>query len=63
MFEISIKPLRYKSKITGNEYNCDEYLNHGNVIPYRGFKDLPAEEYPYSIIYEDANIPIWMKNS
>ena len=38
--------------VTGNEYPKDEYLNHGWGGIYRGFKDLPKDEYPYTIKYK-----------
>jgi hypothetical protein len=37
---------------TGNEYSIDEYCNHGKKGIYRGFKDLPKDEYPYTIKYK-----------
>jgi hypothetical protein len=37
---------------TGNEYPKDEYCNHGKGGIYRGFKDLPEDEYPYTIKYK-----------
>lgn len=40
----------YKSKITGNLYEFNKYINHG----YHGIKldyiDLPYNEYPYIIV-------------
>jgi hypothetical protein len=37
---------------TGNEYSKEEYINHGKGGVYRGFKDLPKDEYPYTIKYK-----------
>jgi hypothetical protein len=49
---------KYKTEIathyvgcTGNEYPKEEYTNHGHGGVYRGFKDLPKDEYPYTIKY------------
>lgn len=52
----------WKSLLTGNEFNFAEYSNHGfggihsgfvdlgNGREWRSFKDLPLNEYPYTII-------------
>lgn len=40
----------YISKITGNKYLYTEYINHGRREVYKGYKDLPHDEYPYGII-------------
>lgn len=40
----------YKSEITGSEYSFNDYINHGHGGFKSGFKDLPLNEYPYSII-------------
>lgn len=53
-------PKLYKSLVTGNEYDYHTYTNHGHGGVYRGYNDLPKEEYPYTIIYE-VNKPTWMK--
>jgi hypothetical protein len=57
------KPSNWKSLKTGNEFPYDEYCNHGNGTiksgfvdigngrEWRSFKDLPKDEYPYTIIY------------
>lgn len=49
---------KYKTEIathyvgrTGKEYPKDEYCNHGKGGTYQGFKDLPKDEYPYTIKY------------
>lgn len=49
------------SLLTGNKYPYYEYANHGKTMEYRGFKDLPADEYPYTIEYEEPKTPLWMK--
>lgn len=38
---------------TGNEYPKSEYINHGHGGIYRGWKDLPLDEYPYTIKYHE----------
>ena len=61
--------IGYKSKVTGNDYSSDEYVNHGyggikTVETKHGtkeYKDLPQDEYPYSIVYEEPLKPEWMK--
>ncbi len=57
-----LKPLFHKSLVTGKEYPYDEYTNHGWGGVKRGFKDLPAAEYPYTIIYESPENyrPLWL---
>ncbi len=44
----------YKSQITGNEYDYTKYTNHGHTGNYRGFEDLPTNEYPYTLIYNNS---------
>lgn len=44
-------PMFYKSEKTGKEYPYDEYSNHGQGGIYRGFLDLPIDEYPYLVIF------------
>lgn len=65
------KPKYWKSLITGNEFPYYEYNNHGYGGIYTTFihgigtvsyNDLPKDEYPYTIVYEDPVIPIWMKD-
>ena len=36
---------------TGNKYPIATYINHGKGGIYKGFKDLPKDEYPYTIEY------------
>lgn len=48
----------YVSKL-GNEYPKDEYANHGQGGVYRGYKDLPLDEYPYTIKYQTI-YPLWL---
>lgn len=55
------KPKYYVSMKTGNKYPCKEYINHGWGGEKNGFKDLPKDEYPYVIEYEERFIPEWMK--
>lgn len=55
------KPKFYKSLITQKEYSYDEYCNHGQGGVYRGFIDLPIEEYPYTVIYETTT-PKYMQS-
>lgn len=49
------KPAYYKSTITGKEYDYEIYCNHGHGGMYRGFMDLPKDEYPYDVIYLSRN--------
>lgn len=45
----------YVSNKTGKRYPAEDYLNHGWGGVKRGFKDLPHDEYPYSVVEEDEN--------
>jgi len=36
------------SLLNGNKYLCSEYTNHGKGGTFRGFKDLPLNEYPFT---------------
>ena len=51
---------------TGNEYPIEDYINHGHGGYKHGFKDLPINEYPYSIKYRIERLYYWcdikMKN-
>ena len=38
--------------VTGKEYSVEEFGNFGGGIIKRGKKDLPSNEYPYSIKYK-----------
>lgn len=58
---IKTKSKTYKSDISGKEYPYNEYSNHGYGGTKIGFKDLPYDEYPYSVIYEDPIIAIWIQ--
>lgn len=49
------KPKNWKSLLTGNEFLYLEYSNHGHGGEYKGYKDLPKGEYPYTIVYEEDN--------
>ncbi len=53
------KPHHWKSLKTGNEYPYPEYINHGKGGTYKGFKDLPQDEYPYSLVYIQPQ-PAWI---
>lgn len=46
------KPEFYVSTVTGKEYDFTMYTNHGKGGIYRGFLDLPSNEYPYTIKYK-----------
>ena len=37
---------------TGNEYPKDDYMNWGRGKTERNKKDLPMDEYPYTIKYK-----------
>ncbi len=45
------KPTHWVSLKTGNKYPYKEYCNHGKGGIYRGYKDLPKDEYPYTLTY------------
>lgn len=47
------RPRFYKSLITGNTYDYEAYSNHGQGGNWRGYQDLPKDEYPYTIIYDE----------
>jgi hypothetical protein len=49
-------PYVWKSLVTGKEYPFHRYTNHGFGGEYRGYKDLPAEGYPYTLIYIENNL-------
>jgi hypothetical protein len=46
------RPEYFKSLVTGNTFRCDEYINHGWGGYKRGL-DLPKDEYPYTILYDE----------
>lgn len=48
--EVIETPTHYVG-CTGNEYPKNEYTNHGYGGEKYGFKDLPIDEYPYTIKY------------
>jgi hypothetical protein len=35
----------------GSLYPINDYINHGYGGEFRGFKDLPKDNYPYTIKY------------
>lgn len=47
------RPKLYKSLITGKTYDYEMYSNHGQGGNWRGYQDLPKEEYPYTVIYDE----------
>lgn len=49
----------YVSKVTGKKYSVEDYTNHGKGGFYKGFNDLPADEYPYSIEYKKEKLYKW----
>lgn len=51
-YEPPFKATHYKSLKTGNLYPKEDYANHGWGVPKHGFKDLPADEYPYTLVYQ-----------
>jgi hypothetical protein len=44
-------PKYYKSLLTGNTFIFEEYSNHGYGGIKHGLKDLPHDQYPYTILY------------
>ncbi len=60
------KPIFWKSLKTGMEYSYAEYCNHGRneiiTFDHKEYKDLPSDEYPYTIIFEEI-VPLWKLNS
>lgn len=64
------KPVMWKSLKNGNEYPYDEYANHGKggvhcaLVAGLGMvcrNDLPKDEYPFTIVFEEPKLPEWMK--
>lgn len=53
------KPKLWRSLKTGNTFPYEEYVNHGYGGIHRGKKDLPHDEYPYTIDYEEIEEPEW----
>lgn len=53
------KPEFYVSKVTGKEYDFTMYTNHGYGQIYRGFLDLPIDEYPFVIKYKKVAVEAW----
>ena len=58
------KPINWVSLITGNKYSYFDYTNHGKGDIYRGFIDLPKNEYSYTLEYEVIDKPFlrWYKD-
>lgn len=48
------KPLHWVSKKTGKIYNYYEYDNNDTGLGSTLRKNLPRDEYPYLLIFEDA---------
>lgn len=49
----SIKIIRtFYIGSTGNKYSYEDYINHGFGGIYKGKKDLPLDEYPYTFEYK-----------
>jgi hypothetical protein len=48
-----IKPLYFVSIKTGNKFDFYTYSNHGLGGVYRGKIDLPKNEYPYIVEYDE----------
>jgi hypothetical protein len=44
-------PEFWVSLKTGNMYSYKEYINHGYSGIKHGFKDLPKDEYPFTLKY------------
>jgi len=61
MIPYKTKPKFWVSLVTGNKYPYKEYANHGWGGIKRGKMDLPENEYPYTLEYEDPVIPEWMR--
>lgn len=47
------RPEYFKSLVTGNTFLYEEYANHGYGGLKHGRKDLPKDEYPYTILYNE----------
>lgn len=61
--------FKYKKEVathyvgcTGKEYLKSDYANHGHSGFYRGFDDLPKDEYPYTIKYETGPLYKFCEN-
>ncbi len=44
-----------------HENNIQRYSNHGYGNIYRGAMDLPKNDYPYAIEYEEILKPLWQR--
>lgn len=55
------KSLYWLSLTTDKQYSYSEYTNHGYGGEKHGYKDLPSEGYPYTIIYSPSEIPVWQQ--
>lgn len=54
------KPKYWKSLLTGNEFVYLDYANHGYGGIKEAKKDLPKDEYPYTIVYEEEKDFWWI---
>ena len=55
------KPEYWKSLKTGNLYLCADYHNWGGGVRKRGKEDLPADEYPYTLVYSKPVVDKWRR--
>jgi len=55
------KPINWIGK-SGKKYPYNEYNNHGYGGIKQGFKDLPKDDYPYTLEYLPTIIPILQKS-
>ena len=61
MISYKTKPKYWLSLTTGNKFSYYDHANHGWGGEKHGRKDLPKDEYPFTIEYEEPKIPSWMK--
>ena len=61
MIAYKTKPKFWVSLTSGSKYPYYEFHNHGWGNAKEGKRDLPKDEYPYTIEYEEPKIPLWMK--
>lgn len=54
------KPDLWLSLKSGKTYDYYVYANHGHGGIHMGKLDLPKDEYPYTIIYEEYKQPFYM---
>lgn len=51
-------PSFYVSKVTEKKYSFEEYSPHGFGSFKKGYKDLPTDEYPFTVEYRNIIQPI-----